>query len=98
VQRSRGLAEVPKIEKSSIVEEETGGRRSRGSGVELRRFAERKQRIFAKSRRAISIQTIGSGGTWQRSTHFRGGTLREKSRGEIPEELGSEVILVHPSR
>jgi hypothetical protein len=33
MQKIQGLVEVPKIVKSSIIEEETGGRRSRGSGA-----------------------------------------------------------------
>jgi hypothetical protein len=32
VQRSRGLAEVPKMKKLPMIKEETGGRRSRGLG------------------------------------------------------------------
>jgi hypothetical protein len=44
VQRSRGLSEVPKMEKSSIVEEETGGRISRSSGAGASEgLSERKQ-------------------------------------------------------
>jgi hypothetical protein len=54
VQRSRGLAEVPKMEKSPIVKEETGGRRSRGSGEGTSEGLWEKTRIFVKSRRAIS--------------------------------------------
>jgi hypothetical protein len=54
VQRIRGLAEVLKMEKSSIVKEETGGRRSRGSGEGTSEGLREQTRIFVKSRRAIS--------------------------------------------
>jgi hypothetical protein len=69
-QRSRGLVEVQKMEKSPIVKEETGGRRSRGSGEGTSEGLRERTRIFAKSRRAISIQVVGSGRTCGKgSTH-----------------------------
>jgi hypothetical protein len=69
VQRSRGLSEVPKMEKSSIVKEETGGRRSRGSGEgtsKVCREANKDLREVMKS--DFKSRTIGSGRKhmWQR--------------------------------
>jgi hypothetical protein len=58
VQRSRGLAEVPKTEKSSIVKEDTGGKYLEVREEELRKVFRKKTKIFAKSRRVVSFQII----------------------------------------
>jgi hypothetical protein len=80
-QRSRGLVEVQKMEKSPIVKEETGGRRSRGSGEGTSEGLREQTRIFAKSRREISIQVVGSGRTRGKGSMHRW-FISQKSRVE----------------
>jgi hypothetical protein len=88
------------MEKSSIVEEETGGRRSRGSGVGTSEgFPEENKGLHEVTKSDFIPDRWIWKETWQRSTHFRGGTLRRKFKRRTPEELGSEVILaIHRGR
>jgi hypothetical protein len=88
VQRSRGLAKVPKTVKSSIIEEETGGRRSRGWEQELGRFSRENKDLREVAKRDFNPDRWIWKGTCQRSTHFGGRTLWRKFEERIPEELG----------
>jgi hypothetical protein len=55
---------------------------------ELQKVCRRKQRIFAKSRRVISIQVIGSGRTHGKgSTHHDSQFKKAESRGERTREV-----------
>jgi hypothetical protein len=97
VKRSRGLSEVPKTVKSSIVEEETGGRRSRGSGARTSEGFREKIKIFVKSRRVISIQTIGSRRVCGRDPcTSEEEPFGENSRREYPKSWESRSNPSHP--
>jgi hypothetical protein len=62
---------------------------------ELQKVCRGKTKIFAKSRRAISIQTIGSGRARGRDPCIsEEEPFGEKSRGEYPKSWEAEVILV----
>jgi hypothetical protein len=67
----RGLSKVPKIQKSSIVEEKTGDRISRSSGEGASKGLSREKKDLREVRRAVQIQVIRYGRHVEESRVFQ---------------------------
>jgi hypothetical protein len=83
VQRSRGLVEVPKAEKSSIVEEKTGGRRSRSSGTGTSEGLSRENKDLREVAKSGFILDHWIQRTHGRDPHSSGKSRREYPRGGL---------------
>jgi hypothetical protein len=87
VQRSRGLAEVPKLKKSSIVEEKTGGRQSRNSGIGNSKGSTRANKDLREVVKSGLILDHWIHRTRGREPRSLGKSRREYSRGHAKSEL-----------
>jgi hypothetical protein len=99
VKMDRGLAEVPKTVKSSIVE---GDKWKQIQEFEDSNFGRIARRTIQSLRRAKCREILDreiQEDVWQRSTHSEEEPFGRKVKERIPKEMGAEAILsVHRER